>query len=65
MLYEKLDAQIMEMLSENPSPVFDIWLRFRDQVRNINVIDRRMQSLKKKGLVCNIKGAGWAEVKRG
>lgn len=56
--YEKLDADIVSMLGGKPTPVFDIWLRWREEVLNINVIDRRMQHLKKKGLVSNVRGKG-------
>lgn len=54
--YEELDLKILHMLSVKPTPVFDIWLKFRDDVRDITVIDRRMQVLKKKGFVCNVRG---------
>ena len=50
------------MLSVKPTPVFDIWLKFRDDVRDITVIDRRMQALKKKGFVYNIRGCGWVKL---
>lgn len=60
--YEELDLKILQMLSVKPTPVFDIWLKFRDDVRNITVIDRRMQVLKKKGFVCNVRGRGWVKL---
>lgn len=58
-IYKDLDEKIVAMLNEKPTPVFNIWLKFRDEVKNITVIDRRMQSLKKRNLVTNIKGKGW------
>lgn len=60
--YEELDLKILQMLSVKPTPVFDIWLKFRDDVRNITVIDRRMQVLKKKGFVHNVRGCGWVKL---
>lgn len=60
--YEELDLKILHMLSVKPTPVFDIWLKFRDDVRDITVIDRRMQALKKKGFVYNIRGCGWVKL---
>lgn len=60
--YEELDLKILQMLSVKPTPVFDIWLKFRDDVRNITVIDRRMQVLKKKGFVRNVRGCGWVKL---
>lgn len=60
--YEELDLKILQMLSVKPTPVFDIWLKFRDDVRNITVIDRRMQVLKKKGFVLNVRGCGWVKL---
>ncbi|MCK6993082.1 hypothetical protein [Enterobacter asburiae] len=60
--FETLDNNIISILSNQPTPVFDIWLKFRDEVKNINVIDRRMQYLKKKLLVANIRGKGWVKL---
>lgn len=60
--YEELDLKILHMLSVKPTPVFDIWLKFRDNVRDIAVIDRRMQTLKKKGFVYNVRGCGWVKL---
>lgn len=60
--YEELDLKILRMLSFKTTPVFEIWLKFRDDVINITVIDRRMQALKKKGLVCNVRGCGWVKL---
>ena len=60
--YEELDMKILHILSVNPTPIFDIWLKFRDDVRDITVIDRRMQTLKKKGLVYNVRGRGWVKL---
>lgn len=60
--FETLDNNIISMLTSQPTPVCDIWLKFRDEVKNINVIDRRMQYLKKKSLVANILGKGWVKL---
>lgn len=60
--YEKLDKDIISMLSGDPTAVFDIWLKFRDEVSDINIIDRRMQHLKKKSLVANVRGKGWVKL---
>ena len=53
-----LDAKILA-LCDNLTPVFDIWLKLRDEVKDITYIDRRLQALKKKGLVMNVRGCGW------
>ncbi len=60
--YEELDLKILHMLSVKPTPIFNIWLEFRDDVRDIRTIDRRMQALKKKGFVCNVSGRGWVKL---
>ncbi|EQA1580413.1 hypothetical protein V5K30_RS06445 [Enterobacter hormaechei] len=60
--FETLDNKIIDMLSSQPTPVFDIWIKFRDEVKDINVIDRRMQHLKKKSLVANVRGKGWVKL---
>lgn len=60
--YEKLDKDIISMLSSTPTTIFDIWLNFRDEVSEINVLDRRMQHLKKKSLVANVRGKGWVKL---
>ncbi|HCO3755911.1 TPA: hypothetical protein ACNTUM_000653 [Escherichia coli] len=57
--YDDLDYSILAILNKAPTPVFDIWLKFKDEVTEITIIDRRMQHLKKKGLVSNIRGKGW------
>ena len=56
--YDELDSKILALL-DNLTPVFDIWLKLRDDVKNITYIDRRLQALKKKGLVMNVRGCGW------
>ncbi|HAX2739156.1 TPA: hypothetical protein JW644_000517 [Escherichia coli] len=60
--YEKLDQNILSMLSERPTPVFDIWLKWRGNGMYIETIDRRMQYLRKKGLVANVRGKGWVKI---
>jgi len=60
--YEEMDCGILAMLNKHPTPIWDIWLKYRDEVKGIEVIDRRMQSLRKKGLVANIPGKGWVRV---
>ena len=60
--YEELDLKILHILSVKPTPVFDTWLKFRDDVRDITVIDRMMQVLKKKGFVYNVRGCGWVKL---
>lgn len=60
--YEELDAGILSMLNKSPTPVFNIWLKFQSDVKDIFIIDRRMQSLKNKGLVANIRGKGWVRL---
>jgi len=57
--YQAIDVKILSMLNHNPIPVWDIWMKFREDVDGIHIIDRRMQSLRKKGLVANIPGKGW------
>ncbi|HAY0299693.1 TPA: hypothetical protein PDZ08_005293 [Escherichia coli] len=60
--YEKLDQNILSMLSERPTPVFDIWFKWRSNGMYIETIDRRMQYLRKKGLVANVRGKGWVKI---
>ena len=60
--YEKLDQNILSMLSERPTPIFDIWLKWRNNGMYIETIDRRMQYLRKKGLVANVRGKGWVKI---
>ncbi|ENY6518399.1 hypothetical protein ACFZ79_000558 [Escherichia coli] len=60
--YEKLDQNILSMLSERPTPVFDIWLKWWSNGMYIETIDRRMQYLRKKGLVANVRGKGWVKI---
>ncbi len=60
--YEKLDQNILSMLSERPTPVFDIWLKWQSNGMYIETIDRRMQYLRKKGLVANVRGKGWVKI---
>lgn len=60
--YEKLDKDIISMLSVDSTSVFDIWRKFRDEFSDIRIIDRRMQHLKKKSLVANVRGKGWVKL---
>lgn len=59
--YDELDARILNELVEL-TPVFELWLRLRDfcvETENITLIDRRLQALKKKGKVMNVRCFGW------
>ncbi|ELX9578599.1 hypothetical protein SLJ66_001968 [Escherichia coli] len=60
--YEEMDCGILAMLNKHPTTIWNIWLIYRDDVKGIEVIYRRMQSLRKKGLVANIPGKGWVRV---
>lgn len=60
--YEQLDKEILSMLSNKPTPIWDIWLKWRYEGLDITVVDRRMQYLKKKSLVANIRGKGWVKL---
>ena len=60
MKYEILDNEILRAIGNDPTPIFDIWLKF--SCFDIRVIDRRMQYLKKKSLVANVRGKGWVKL---
>lgn len=60
--YVELDGAILSLLKQRHPDIVgveDIYISLRDSVENMNVIDRRMQHLKKKGLVYNKRCYGW------
>jgi hypothetical protein len=62
--YDELDARILNELVEL-TPVFELWMRLKDfsrETENITLIDRRLQALKKKGKVMNVRCFGWKRV---
>jgi hypothetical protein len=66
--YDELDDAILRRLDDSAEPVGieSIWFAVLDisPVKNITILDRRMQALKKKGLVYNVKGKGWARLSK-
>lgn len=62
--YDELDELILAEL-DNLTPVFDVWLKVKTYCErkgldtDINLIDRRLQALKKKGMVMNVRCFGW------
>lgn len=67
-VYDELDNAILRRLDDSIRPVDigSIWCEVLDisPVKNITILDRRMQALKKKGLVYNVKGKGWARLSK-
>lgn len=67
-IYDELDNAILRRLDDSIRPVDigSIWVAVLDisPIKNITLIDRRMQALKKKGLVYNVKGKGWARLSK-
>lgn len=67
-VYDELDDAILRRLDDSVGPVGieSIWFEVLDisPVKNITILDRRMQALKKKGLVYNVKGKGWARLSK-
>lgn len=65
-VYDELDAAILKRLDDSSRPVdiSSIWVSVLDisPVKNITIVDRRMQALKKRGLVYNVRGHGWAKL---
>ena len=65
--YDELDAAILKRLDDalRPVDISSIWVSVLDisPVKNITIVDRRMQALKKKGLVYNVRGQGWGRSK--
>lgn len=66
--YDELDDAILRRLDDSIRPVdiCSIWFEVLDisPVKNITILDRRMQALKKKGLVYNVNGKGWARLSK-
>ncbi len=67
-VYDELDNAILRRLDDSVGPVGieSIWFEVLDisPVKNITILDRRMQALKKKGLVYNVRGKGWARLSK-
>lgn len=71
MKYEKLDQMILDQLNDRPLPFRDIFTGVISEeceelaARNhegFRVLDRRLQSLKKQGLIRPIRGKGWVRI---
>lgn len=67
-VYDELDNAILRRLDDSVGPVGieSIWFEVLDisPVKNITILDRRMQALKKKGPVYNVRGKGWARLSK-
>ena len=72
MKYEKLDQLILDRLNDRPSPFSDIFtggiseecekLAARKH-EGFRVLDRRLQALRKKGLIANVScSKGWVKL---
>lgn len=68
--YENLDRMILNKIGGHPAPFMDIFSRdvFNECEKLSNkthegfrVLDRRLQALKKKGLIRCIRGKGWVK----
>lgn len=68
--YETLDKMILNKIGDHPVPFMDIFSRdvFNECEKlstkvheGFRVLDRRLQALKKKGLIRCIRGKGWVK----
>ncbi|MCE9762344.1 hypothetical protein [Citrobacter portucalensis] len=68
--YEKLDRLIMNKIGGHPTPFHQIFVRdVEEESKRIaeedgscypfRFVDRRLQSLRKKGVIRNVTGKGW------
>ena len=68
--YEKLDRLIMNKIGSHPTPFHQIFVRdVAEESKRIaaddgsgypfRFVDRRLQSLRKKGVIRNVTGKGW------
>ncbi len=68
--YEKLDQLIMNKIGGHPTPFSKIFIRdVEEESKRIaeedgigypfRFVDRRLQSLRKKGVIRNVTGKGW------
>lgn len=72
MKYEKLDQLILNQLGSKPKPFYDIFtgnvLKESEELsvhknEGFRVLDRRLQALRKKGLIANISSSkGWVKL---
>lgn len=72
--YVKLDIAIMSKLSETPSPFsrllsgdvgaerIDIARDEGDKKEPFRILDRRLQALRKLGVIAYVKGKGWVKL---
>lgn len=70
--YEKLDQMILDKLNDNPQPFYHIHSgEINDECEKLSphcyegfrVLDRRLQALRKKGLIANIScSKGWVKL---
>lgn len=58
--YDELDERILAEIGSEPKPFKEIYLSCSDEPSR--VFDRRLQVLRKKGLISAVKGNGWVKV---
>lgn len=71
-LYEEVDARILENLGKHPKAFMDIYFPeiYTLCVETLNdikkdparLLDRRLQALRKKGLIHHVTGRGWIKL---
>lgn len=70
--YDELDEAVLYSIGQEPKPFHEIYFSFTNQALKITeicksfsqqepvrVLDRRLQALRKKGLIIAVKGKGW------
>lgn len=64
--YDELDDAVLYSIGSEPKPFHDIYFsnKISDVCRELSdeparVLDRRLQALRKKGLISAVKGKGW------
>lgn len=66
--YEKLDKLILNKIGGHPTAFMNIFVREECEklatvkYEGFRVLDRRLQALKKRGLIRCIRGKGWVKV---
>lgn len=70
--YAKLDSAILNKIGGNPSPFSQIFVRDvqseciriaqeENKSEPYRILDRRLQTLRKRGVICNVTGKGWVK----
>lgn len=68
--YDELDEVVLDSIGSVPKPFHDIYFSFKikDVCQELSkneparVLDRRLQALRKKGLIISVTGKGWIKL---